>query len=394
MVKKSKIDLIKNLFKISYWKKMKKPDFILSSTIFLIIIVGIVILASASMPYSATYTQKVFGETKPFHFLGHQLLYGFLPGIILGFIGFKLKIDTIKKFAPFLLLANVVLLIMVFLPVVGTGLKGASRWVNLGFVSVQPSEFLKLSFILYLSSWLASRTKEKKKHDKFLDNNFISFFVIVGLICLLLVLQPDVSTMTLIFCIGITLYFLAGTNIFQTALVGGLGVVGLGILIKLAPYRLERLMIFLDPSKDPMGSGYQLKQSLIAIGSGEIFGRGLGMSVQKFGFIPEPLSDSIFSIFAEETGFIGAFLLLVLFGFFFWNVLRVGKQAKDKFQSLVVWGIGLWLMIQTFVNIGSMVGVMPLTGIPLPFISYGGSAMITELAAIGILLNISKEIKS
>jgi cell division protein FtsW len=374
--------------------KNKKPDFILSAAIFLIIIVGIVILASASMPFSATFTQNIFGKINPFHFLGHQLLFGFLPGIILGFIGYKIKIDTIKKFAPFLLLANVILLIMVFLPVVGTGLKGASRWVNFGFTSVQPSEFLKLTFILYLSSWLASRTKEKKKDKKFFDNNFISFFFIIGIICLLLVLQPDISTMALIFCIGIVLYFLAGTPILQTISVGVLGIIGLGLLIKLAPYRLERLMTFLDPSKDPMGSGYQLKQSLIAVGSGELTGRGLGMSVQKFGFLPEPLSDSIFSIFAEETGFIGVFLLLSLFIFFFWAVLRVGKNSKDKFCKLAAWGIGLWLMIQTFVNIGSMVGIMPLTGIPLPFVSYGGSSLITELAAVGILLNISKESKS
>lgn len=375
-------------------KRNKKPDFILLAVTFLVIIIGLVILASASMPYSATFTQRVFGETRPFHFLGHQLLFGFLPGLLLGFIGYKIKINTLKKFAPFLLLANVILLIMVFLPVVGSGLKGASRWVNLGFISFQPSEFLKLTFILYLSSWLASRTKGKKKDKKFFDNNFISFFVIIGLVCSLLIFQPDISTMTLIFCIGITLYFLAGTNIFQTISIGVLGIVGLGVLVKLAPYRLERLITFLDPSKDPMGSGYQLKQSLIAIGSGKITGRGLGMSVQKFGFLPEPLSDSIFAIFAEETGFIGVFLLLSLFVFFFWTILRIGKKVEDKFCKLTAWGIGLWLMIQIFVNIGSMVGLIPLTGIPLPFISYGGSAMITELAAVGILLNISKELKS
>jgi cell division protein FtsW len=375
-------------------KTNKKPDFVLLAIVFLLVVVGLVILASASMPLAAKITQERFGEANPFFYLRHQLLFGLLPGLLLCFIGYKLKIDTIKKFSPFLLLANVILLIMVFLPVVGTGVKGASRWVNLGFISLQPSEFLKLSFILYLSSWLSSRTKKKKKEKRFFDSNFISFFFIIGLICTLLFLQPDMGTMTLIFCIGITLYFLAGTPVLQTLSVGSLGLLLLGLLAKLAPYRIERLTTFFNPDNDPLGSGYHLKQSLIAIGSGKIWGRGLGMSVQKFGFLPEPLSDSVFSIFAEETGFIGVFLLLLLFTLLFWNILRVGKNVQDKFCKLVVWGIGLWLMIQIFVNIGSMIGIMPLTGIPLPFISYGGSAMITELAAIGILLNISKELKS
>lgn len=374
--------------------KNKKPDSILLISISLIVILGIVILASASMPYSATHTQEIFGEVIPFYFLRHQLIYGLLPGLLLAFIGYKINIELLKKFAPLLLLANVILLVMVFLPVVGTGLKGASRWVNLGIVSVQPSEFLKLTFILYLSSWLANRTKEKTKVKKLFDNNFFSFLIIVTLVCLLLILQPDMSTMVLIFCIGMTLYFLAGTPLLQTITVGIVGTLLLGVLIKLAPYRMQRLTNFLNPDTDPLGTGYQLKQSLIAVGSGQITGRGLGQSVQKFGFIPEPLSDSIFPIFAEETGFIGCFLLLSLFIFFFWNIIKLGKNSKDKFCRLTVWGIGLWLMIQIFVNIGSMVGILPLTGIPLPFVSYGGSAMITELAAVGILLNISKESKS
>ena len=186
------------------------------------------------------------------------------------------------------------------------------------------------------------------------------------------------------------MYFFAKTPLLHTALIILVGVIGLVVLVNVAPYRLERIRVFLNPEIDPMGIGYQIKQSLITVGSGEVFGLGFGMSQQKFGLLPHPISDSIFAILAEETGFVGSVFLILLFVLFLWRGFKIGKESKDKFSQLVALGIVSWIFIQALVNMGSMINLSPLTGIPLPFVSYGGTALSTELAAVGILLNISK----
>jgi len=310
-----------------------------------------------------------------------------------------------------LLLINLVLLAIVFLPgskflVGGTVLGGAARWINLGSISFQPAEFLKLTFILYLAAWLTSRTpqragggqSEKKftpldsKHLTGFSTTLAAFLIVIGLISLLLIFQPDISTLGVIILVATLIYFLAGTPLWHNILIILIGGGGLLSLIKLAPYRFARLLVFLKPEIDPMGIGYQLKQALIAVGSGGIFGLGLGMSRQKFGFLPQSISDSIFAIFSEETGFIGSLILITLFLIFLWRGFRIGKITQDRFSQLTALGITSWIIIQAFVNIGSMIGILPLTGIPLPFISYGGSALVAELVGIGILLNISKQV--
>jgi cell division protein FtsW len=371
-------------------KVSDRPDYILAGVVVILVVLGILILASVS----ASLSQEKFGTT--YYFLEHQLLFGLLPGIILAFLAFKVRLDFLKKWAPVFLLINLILLTIVFLPKIGAGAGGATRWLSLGPISFQPSEFLKLTFVLYLAAWLTGRAPSRVagggKAEKGFSQNFIAFLLVIGLISLLLIFQPDISTLGLIVLVGVVMYFLANTPLWHSILIILIGTGGLFSLIKLAPYRAARILVFLKPETDPMGIGYQIKQALIAVGSGGIFGLGLGMSGQKPGFLPQSISDSIFAIMAEETGFIGSLILISLFLMFLWRGFKIGKGRENKFSQLLAIGISSWIVIQAFVNVGSMIGLLPLTGIPLPFISYGGSALVTELTGVGILLNISKNI--
>ena len=351
-----------------------KPDYVLILIVGLLILLGVIILVSVSTALS----QEKFGT--PGFYLFRHLVYGLLPGIILGFLAFKIPLGLMRKWAPVLLLANLFLLILVFVPVVGLSFGGAKSWINLGIVSFQPSEFLKLIFILYLASWLAARTPR-----------LTAFLAIIGLISLLLILQPDIGTLGIILIFGILIYFLSGAPLRHILLFGAGGLAGLAALIKFEPYRLNRFLAFLRPDIEPMGLSYQIKQALITVGSGGILGKGLGMSLQKFGFLPQPMADSIFAIFCEEAGFIGALILIILFLMLAWRGFSIAKKTTDKFYRLTALGITSWLTLQAFINIGSMIGLLPITGIPMPFISYGGSALATELVGVGVLLNISKK---
>jgi cell division protein FtsW len=357
-----------------------KPDYIFLGISLALIILGILILASVS----ASLGQEKFGDV--YYFLRRQLLFGLIPGIILGILAFKVPLAWFKKWALPLLLLNLLFLALVFLPKIGLTSGGATRWINLGFFTFQPAEFFKLAFFIYLAAWLTSREKKYKS----LAETLIPFLVIVGLAVYLLYLQPNVSNLGIIGITATIIYFGAGTPIWQTILMTSTAIAGLIFLIQTAPYRLHRFLVFLHPETEPMGIGYQIKQALIAVGSGGILGLGLGMSRQKFGFLPQPIGDAIFAVFAEETGFLGTLILIFLFLIFAWRGFKIIKGAPDKFSSLLSLGIISWLLLQTFVNIGSMIGILPLTGIPLPFISYGGSHLIAELMGLGLLLNISK----
>ena len=373
------------------------PDYILVGVVTVLVALGIVILASVSAPYA----QERFGDT--YYFLKHQIIFALIPGLILGFLAYKINLAFLKKWAPIFLLINLGLLAMVFLPFIGSTAGGAARWINLGPFSFQPSEFLKLTFILYLATWLSKRATYQNKfgtgqaekiNPKEFSQTFIAFLVAIGIIAILLISQPDISTLGIIVLMGALIYFLANTPLWHSILIFLIGSGSLFSLIKIAPYRANRLLVFFNPEIDPMGIGYQVKQALISVGSGGILGVGLGMSVQKFafGFLPHSISDSIFAVFSEETGFLGASILILLFLIFFWHGFKIARESQDKFSQLTAIGITCWITIQTFVNIGSMIGVLPLTGVPLPFISYGGSALISKLIGVGILLNISRRV--
>jgi len=248
-----------------------------------------------------------------------------------------------------------------------------------------------------LAAWLSARTPDQKKFaggqtEKGFSQTLIVFLIVIGIIAALFCLQSDVSTLGIIASTATVMYFLAGTPFWHIILIILIGSGGLFALIRLVPYRLNRLLVFLKPEMDPMGKAYQIKQALIAIGSGGIWGLGLGMSRQKFGFLPHPMSDSIFAVYAEETGLAGSLALILLFLIFLWRIIRTTKKTQDKFSQLACVGIGFWISLQAFINLGAMMGIIPLSGIPLPFISHGGSHLVVEMIGAGIILNISKNV--
>ncbi len=355
---------------------------------------GFLFLACISAPASL----QRFGTTN--YYLFHQILFGLLPGLALGFIVYKIPLDFFKKWATVILATNLFLMLLVFLPFLGTKTSGAQRWLNFGFFSFQPSEFLKITAILYLAAWISSKLSEAnaqgwkfnlKKGYHNLIYVFVPFIIFLSVISIILIFQPDLSTLGIIGATLLVMYFSAKTPLWHTALTVGLGVLAFLLLIKFEPYRLDRWLIFINPESDPLGSGFQLRQSLISLGSGGIFGKGLGMSTQKFGYLPQAMSDSVFAIIGEELGIIGCVAVIILFALFFWQGVRMAKTTNDRFSKLAAVGIVFWITLQAFINISSSAGVFPLAGIPLPFFSYGSSHLVAELIGAGLLLNISKQ---
>lgn len=360
-------------------KNFKKPDKILLFTILALLIIGALALFSASLDESQKDFNNVYG------YFVHQLLFGFLAGGILAVIAYKLPYGRIKQMALPMFLASLFLMILVFVPAFAYGSEAVQRWINLGFVTFQPSEFIKFTFIIFLASWLQSHDKEMKK-----ISSVIPFIAFLGILGVLFVAQPDISTLGIIIITAGAMYFTAGARLKHLALVGSLGLGALYFLIKLSPYRLDRIITYLNPSQDPLGISYQINQALITLGSGKMWGAGILGDVQRYKFLPEPMNDSIFAVWAEGAGFIGATILVLLFIIFMWRGFKIATNANNKFVKYTAVGITVWIFSQAFVNMAATVGLLPLTGIPLPFISYGGSAMITTLAASGLLLQLSK----
>lgn len=353
---------------------------------------GLLFLATLS----AVASLQTFGNTT--HYLFHQLI-AVVIGLALALIFLKLPLPFLKKAAPWIMGINLVALIFVFLPFIGTKLGGASRWISVGNNTFQPSEFFKITAIIFVSSFLANRFSEGARKDWIhkakqgysnLTTVFLPFLCFLALIVVIFYMQKDISTMGIISVALITIYFAAGTPIWNTLAMIAAGIGGILLLVIKEPYRFERLLVFLHPNVDPLGMGLQLKQSMIALGSGGWFGKGLGMSVQKFGFLPQAMSDSIFAILGEETGIIGCVILILLFLYFLYLAFSIANSSTDKFSKLTAIGISTWIVFQAFINMASAMGLFPLSGIPLPFFSYGGSHIIAEIIGVGVILNISK----
>lgn len=361
-------------------KKHQRIDYTVLALAFALVLMGILTLAGAA----AVLSQEDFGKTT--YYLYHQGFYGIILGIILGFVLFNVRLASIQKWAFLAVIINLVAMLLVLLPKLGVKAGGASRWLDLGFISFQPSEFLKLTFIIYLSCWLANRSEHVRKKGSS-GTTLLPFIFVVGFVALLVYLQSDVGTLAIIMASALLIYFSANTAIWHTLFIFTAGLGALYLMIKTSGYRMKRIQVFFNPELDPLGIGYQIKQALIAIGSGGIFGLGLGMSGSR---IPHTISDSIFAIFAQETGFLGSLVLIFIFVAFAWRSFKIARNVKDKFSSLFAVGFSSWIIVQAFVNIGAMVSVVPLTGIPLPFMSYGGSHFIAEMVGLGILLNISR----
>ena len=358
-------------------------------TFFLLVIgmtlFGLIVLASAS---SAVGYER-FGDG--YYFVKHQIVQGVLPGLFAFAAGFFIPYQTWKNYALPMLLLSIGLLILVFIPGIGQDFGTfANSWVEIGGFSFQPSEVAKLTFLFYLAAWLEKRGDDLKD----LHAGLVPFMIILGVMSLLILAQPDLGTLSVIAGMAFIVYFIAGGAIAHLFGLGILGVTAFGIAIKSSPYRAARLMTFLHPELDPQGVGYQINQALLAIGSGGVFGRGYGHSLQKFQYLPEVIGDSIFAVMSEELGFFLTTLFLFGFLFLLFRGLKIAEGAPDAFGRYLVTGVMAWLGVQAFINIGAMVSILPITGVPLPFLSYGGTSLIVTLAAAGVVLNVSKESKT
>ncbi len=361
-------------------RQQGSPDYFLLSVFSFLIVFGLVMLFSASMVLS----QRNFGYT--YHYFLHQLIYGIAVGIIFAYLAYKIDYHFLKKIALPLFLISLVFLFLVFVPHLGYSSGGAKRWINIAGFSFQPSELAKLSFIIYLSAWLEKR----KKASSF---SLLSFLIMIGTLGIFIALQPDIGTLGVIFLIALSMYFVAGAPIKHIFLTFFLILIIFLVLINIAPYRMSRLLVYLEPDIDPQGQGYQINQALLAIGSGGIAGVGFGQSRQKYFYLPEPVGDSIFAIIAEELGFIGSLILVFCYLALGIQGFVLASRTSDIFGRLLIVGIISWIVGQAFVNIAAISGLIPLTGLPLPFVSYGGSSLFLLLIAVGILLNISKSRK-
>ena len=338
----------------------------------LLVIIGLIAVLDASAPQAI----NVFGDK--FHLFTSQLVWSFV-GFVALILASKINYKLWEKLATPLFFFVIVFLILVLIPGVGAKLLGARRWISVGSIFFQPSEFAKFGLILYLAKLMS-----KKKAS-------VLYFLPLVLVSFLIMLEPDLGTTMVIVLTGAIQIFASQINLWHYSGVGILGGIIVFFLVMLSPYRKDRLLTFLEQSSDPLGKSYHIRQILLGLGSGGLFGVGLGASKQKFLFLPEASTDSIFAVVAEEVGFIGALGLIFLLGFYVFRALRIAKYAPDDFSRFLSLGIGSWVGIQVVLNIASMTALVPLTGIPLPFISYGGSSLIMIMFATGILLNISKQ---
>jgi cell division protein FtsW len=366
------------------------PDLILFWVIIVLMIIGLIALFSASMIVSIqnTISPKNPNGSATYYFF-HQILYGILPGIFLGFIFYKIPPQKLKNLSILLYLLTIFLLFSIFLfPQFRFKAHGASSWLIFRGITFQPAEIAKLSLIIYLAGFFTKKIKENKISKS--ENTLLPFLAILAPIGILLIAQPDLGTLGVIALTSLLLYFFAGGKISHILLLIFLGLFLFLISINLFPHQFERITVFLNPEKDPLGSAYQIRQSLIAVGSGGIFGVGIGNGVQKYNYLPEPMGDTIFAVWAEETGFIGTLVLISTYLIIGLRGFIISKRVSDKFLQLLACGITSWILVQAFVNIGGVLKLLPFTGIPLPLVSYGGSAIIVTICALAILLNISK----
>lgn len=361
-------------------RRTRSVDSLLFFTTTVLVIGGFLIFMSASLGLLARDGAQ-FSDLAT-----SQLLLGVVGGFVALVVSSNIPMKFFRTYAFHLFAASALLTALVFFPVIGLELNGARSWLNFGVTTFQPAEALKIGYVLYLATWLARRSKKSAS----LVERVGPFVILTALVGGLLLLQPDTGTFVVIAASGAAMFFASGAKWKDIALLGLAGALFIGAFISFHPHALERIATFVNPAADPLGAGYQVQKSLIAVGSGEVLGRGFGQSIQKFTTLPEPTSDSIFAVFAEEFGFVGAAILVLGFLVFALRGLWVAARSADAFSGLVAVGIVILIVVQSFLNIGSMLAVFPLTGLPLIFVSHGGSALFMALASVGILLNISR----
>lgn len=356
------------------------PDYLLLAVIFLLVLGGLAILSSASSDLGNIR----YGDS--YYYIKHQIFHGLVPGLVGFLVAYFVPYRFYRKIALPFLLANLFLLTLVFTQL-GVTAGGASRWLTLGPITFQPAEFLKISFIVYLAAWFANPIMNRNKN---ISEGLLPFLIISALTAGLLLAQPATSTVVILLSAAAVIYFIAGAQWKHIAGFAVAGALVIGLVIIATPYRLARVSSFLAPDKDSQGANYHLNQALIALGSGGIFGVGYGQSPSKVGGLPEAMDDSIFAVAGQELGFVGSGVLLALFGILTFRLFWLARQTRDNFGKLILIGFGTIITFQAVVNIGAISGILPLTGIPLPFVSYGGTALAVFLAMGGISVNISR----
>ncbi len=363
---------------ISSKRKYTWPDTFFTAIFFVLIFWGLIILGSAS----SNFSNLKFGDS--FYMLKKQIVFGFLIGLAGFFLALKIPYKNYKKIAPLLLIGSISLLVLVFTPL-GLTIKGSARWVDFKLFSFQPSEVAKFLSIIYFAYWFS-----KKNTGELSFKEIIPFFIILGTILTLLFLEPATSVAVIIFLSSFAIYFFAGARFSHVAASIACLLLILGGIIYSTPYRFSRIQGFFNSQEFSQTSGFHIDQAMIAIGSGRLTGVGFGQSTTKLRFLPEPYGDSIFAVLSEEFGFLGSIFTILLFGLLILRIFILAKKIPDKFGSYLLIGFGSMIGIQAFINIAAISGLIPLTGMPLPFISYGGTALAVFMTISGIIANVSK----
>ena len=357
---------------------MAKNNSLFKKKNWLIILILILTLLGILFVFDASVAEAFQTFNDQYHFLKQHLIWA-IVGILIMFIISLIPLKIWKKISLPIFVVGLISLIMVFIPGIGKELNGAHRWIFLGDLRLQPIEPFKIALIVFFASWMS-------QHQRLLP-----FLFTTGVPAILILLQPDLGSLLILGVIAFSMFFLAGGKLYHIIGVSSVTIVLLLLTIVSSDYRRQRLDTFLNPQTDPLGAGFHMRQITLALGRGGVLGQGIGNSRQKFSYIPEASTDSIFAIIAEEVGFIGSSLLLIIFGIYFYLATQIANAAKDPFANLLGWGIIVWIAAQVLLNLAAVVALVPLTGLPLPFISYGGSSLIMILLANGILLRIATE---
>ncbi|HEY4694954.1 MAG TPA: putative lipid II flippase FtsW [Candidatus Nanoarchaeia archaeon] len=349
-----------------------KPDLLLLAATVVLVLFGLLMIYNSSPVTS----ERDFGD--PTRLARLQIIWA-AGGAVLAFIVYKFSYKFWEKLGPLIMVFAIGLLLAVFIPGIGLKIYGAQRWIGVGdLFSIQPAEFVKLAYIIYLAAFLTKKVR------------FWPFVTLTALLITVLIFQRDLGTAAVVSLTGLLVYFLSGAPILHFLLLVPAGLIAGLAFIFSSDYRRERLLSFINPNADPTGAAYHINQILIALGSGGWFGVGLGQSRQKYGYIPEVTTDSIFAVIGNELGFIGSLIFISLLFFIVFRAFKIASRTPDRFGQLLACGIGIWIGLQVFINLAGMVSLLPLTGIPLPLISYGGSSLLAVFFAVAILLNLSK----
>jgi cell division protein FtsW len=356
------------------------PDYFLLAAFVILLIFGLAMLASASSNLGKTQFNNSY------YYLEHQVLFGLSIGIVGFLLGYYIPYQKLKKFSFIFLLVSLAALVLVFTPL-GSLVNNTNRWLRLGPFSFQPSELMKLTFIMYLAAWL-SNPKFKRNTD--FQSGLLPFAIVSGLIAILLILQPATSTVAILLGAGLTVYFVSGAPMKYILGIIAVAIIGVSLVIAVTPYRRARIEGYFNKNSNLQGQNYQVNQALIAIGSGGLFGTGYGQSATETNYLPTPIDDSIFAVVAQELGFVGAAALIALFAIVTFRMFWLAKNTRDQFGKLLLIGFGTVIALQAFVNMASISGIIPLTGVPLPFVSYGGTALAIFVTMAGVALNVTR----